>query len=253
LNKPSIDEPALAWEQPTVYLPTSGTDITGGSLARTWDGDGFAVVSHPALGNTFATQFPRRRFTSGGGAHADQELGAHCPQATAWRGNAASRGGFFFSSRFMVNAMPATDIRFFCGLSAGAAVCISNTPPANSLGLWCDTTDAGNLTILNVDSGGTAEKLALSSAQTLTVGTLYEFVIHCNPNQGGAATQLFNVGTGALLATQNPGAHMPLNTAFLAPQIGLSNAAHTAGGDYSLDVICVYLRPNLKLTPLGTP
>jgi len=251
--KPSIYEPLIHLEQPTLYLPTTGTDITGGGLGPAWVGDGVAVVSHPAPSAGFTTQFPRRRFTSVAGTN--EELGAHSPLLSAWRGNAAKLGGFYFSCRFMVNAIPDTAVRLFVGLSAGAAVCKTAfaSAPANTIGLWCDSTDAGSLSILTVDSTPTRFSTPLGTAQTLTAGKLYEFVMICNPGgQSTIVTNLIDVGLGTLLSTQNPGSNLPLNTAFMAPQVGLSNAAHNAGGDCSLDVIHCYLRPNLRLTPLGT-
>jgi len=168
-------------------------------------------------------------------------------------------GGFYFSARFMVNAIPNTSIRLFVGLSAGAAVCKTAfaSTPANTVGLWCDSTDAGNLTILTADATPTPHTTTLQTAQTLTAGTLYEFVMIANPSPSGTpgtiVTNLINVGTDALLTSQNVSVNAPASTAFMAPQIGLSNRGNTAGGDCSLDVISVYLRPNLRLTPLGTP
>jgi hypothetical protein len=253
---PSIYEPALHREPRTLYLPTTGTDIGGRGLGPAWVGDGIAVVSHPALAAGFTTQFPRRRFTSAGGT-SNQELGAHSPELSAWRGNAVKLGGFYFSCRFMVNAIPDTVIRFFCGLAKGVSPALNNTLPANTVGLWCDTADAGALSIGNADSGGVNEKFALSSGVTLTAGVLYDFVMIANPSPsnspGTIVTNLYNVGTDTLLCTQNPGNRLPASTEFLAPHVALSNANHTAGGDCSLDVIHCYLRPNLRLTPLGSP
>jgi hypothetical protein len=268
---PNIYEPTLFREQPILYLPASGTIITGRGLGPDWAGDGVGVVSHPALGAGFTTQFPRTRITSAAGPQ-NQELGAHLPNASdarAWRGNAASRGGFYFASRFMVNAIPNNSIRLFCGLSvATAGVCkqIFSAIPNNTVGLWCDTGDSASLTIVVVDNAGgrTNVPMALVNGTpqtlTLTAGVLYEFVMLANPNQNTIVTYISDISAGTLLRTQNvnastpPNTGIPLNTAFMAPQVGLSNGtANTAGGDCSLDLISAYLRPNLKLTPTGSP
>jgi len=255
--KPSIFEPALKGEQVILYLPDTGTSATGRGLGPAW-ASGLAAISHPVPTAGFTTEWRRTRFTSIA-LTANLELGVHLPNAgdvSAWRGNAASRGGFYFETLFMVNAIVNTSIRMFAGLSAQTSdgVCVSNTVPANSVGLWCDTTDAGNLTIVTADSGGSATKTALASAHTLTAGILYRFRILCNPgNQPTIVTQLENWGTDAVIGTQNVGATLPANTAFMAPQVGLSNAANTAGGDCTLDIASIYLRPNLRLTPLGRP
>jgi hypothetical protein len=58
---------------------------------------------------------------------------------------------------------------------------------------------------------------------------------------------------GTRLNSQNIGATMPANTTMLVPHVGLGNAANSAGGDCSFDIMSIYLRPNLKLIPTGTP
>ena len=247
--------PRLDCEQPILYLPASGTTLTGRGLGPDWAGDGVAVVSHPTPASGFTTQFRRTRFTSA--ASADNELGVHLPNAadmSCYRGSVASRGGFFFRAWFMVNAIPNTTIRFFAGLSAATTgVCLSDTVPANTVGLWCDTTDAGSLTVVTNDaSAGSSTKNALASAHTLTAGTLYEFTMQSNPAQGSIVTQLVNKGTDAVIGSQNVSATMPATTTMMGPQVGLSNAANAAGGDTSLDIILIYARPNLKLVPDGS-
>jgi len=255
MMKPSVFEPALKDEQVMLYLPQQGTDVIGCGIGPEWTRDSVAggTVSHPAPTNSFTGQWRRTRITST--AASNNELGVHQPVVCAWRGDAASRGGFYFEAKFMVNAMVDTDIRLFCGLSAqvSAGVCISNTVPDNTVGLWCDDTDAANLTIVTKGTGGSATKTALASVHALTAGVLYRFRMLCNPNQTIIVTQLENHGTGAVIGTQNVGSTMPTSTVFMAPQVGFSNATNNAGGDCSFDVISCYLRTNLRLTPLGTP
>jgi hypothetical protein len=259
-SRPSSFEPAFFQEQAVSYLPTTGAVITGGGIGPNWINDGLAVVTHPALGNTFNTQFPRTRFTSA--ASANNELGVHLPTAIAWRGDAAKRGGFFFSCRFRIHARPDFLIRMFAGLSAGAAVCKNDVVPANSVGFWVDTTDAGNITIVSTDNAAGAHKTPLRNISgtptTLTLATdfIYEFRIHANPNQGTIVTQIYDVLGDVILRTQNvpdSGTNTPLNSVFMAPQVGLSNAAHAGGGDTALDIMNIYLRPNLRPTPIGAP
>ena len=251
--KPSIYEPMLMHEQPMLYLPQGGTDVIGCGIGPEWTRSGAGVVSHPTPTAGFTTQFRRTRITSA--ASIDNELGVHQPNVCAWRGNATSRGGFFFKARFLVNAIPNTAVRLFAGLSAQTAtgVCISNTVPANTVGLWCDAGDSGSLSVVTCNNAASATKNALAAAHTITAGVLYEFLMICNPSQSIIVTQLNNVGTGAVIASQNVAATMPDNATFMAPQVGLSNAANAAGGDTVFDVYAIYLRPNLRLTPLGTP
>lgn len=260
--KPGPYEPRLSQEQPFWYLPGTGTDVAGRGFGPAWSTDAGATPSHPTPSSGFTTQFRRTRFTST--AVANIHLGiffANADHVAFWRGNATSRGGFFFVARFMVNAIPDTAIRFFAGLSAqtGTGLATSNTVPANSVGLWCDSTDAGSLKIVTCNNAGTATKNALTSAETLTAARLYEFSMICNPNQSEIVTQLVNLGDdsggpiGTIISSQNVATTMPSTTVFMAPQVGLGNAAHAAGGDTSLDIVSVYAIPNQRLHPMGTP
>lgn len=243
-------QPRLVHEQPVLYLPATGTVITGKGIGPDWTRAAAGTVSHPAPGTTFVTQFRRTRITSA--ASIDNELGVRLPDVCCWRGNAAKLGGFYFSARFMVNAIPDTDIRFFAGLTAGvgAGVCVSDTVPNDTVGLWCASTHATDLKLLSRENTTTTET-DLSTDVDLTAGVLYEFVMICNPGQNVIVTNLINVGTGALLNSQNITSSVtgPRNTIFLAPQCGLSNASNAVGGDTSLDIVSVYLRPNLLLNP----
>lgn len=266
MKPPGIFEPRLSHEQPILWLPSTGADATGSGLGPAWAAGADAVVSHPTPTGGITTKFRRTRFTSP--AIANKHLGilfANADHACCYRGDIDTaptpdyyRGGFYFRAVFMVNAIPDTAVRFFAGLSAqtGTGVAVSNTVPNNSVGLWCDSGDAGNLTIVTVNNTGGSTKTALatpSTPRTLTAGILYEFIMIANPAQNVIVTALINAGdtTGGHMGTSlnftNTGATMPLNTVMMAPQVGLGNAAHAAGGDCSLDIINVYVRPNMRL------
>lgn len=255
-------EPRLSHEQTILYLPSTGTDGTGAGVGPAWTAGTDSVVSHPSPAAGYDTEFRRTRFTSP--ASADKHLGiyfSNSDHCCAYRGSADSRGGFYFRALFRVNAIPNNAIRFFCGLSArvGSGIATSNTVPANTVGLWCDDTDSAALSLVTVTSGGSATKSALTTPETLTAGRLYEFIMIANPNQSVVVTQLNNFedstggAFGDVLNSQNVSVTMPANTAMMAPQIGLGNSANATGGDCSVDVYSVYLRPNLKLYPTGTP
>jgi hypothetical protein len=261
--KPSgLYEPRLTHEQTILWLPSTGTDGSGAGIGPGWMVGTDAVVSHPTPVEAVTTKFRRARFTSP--AISDKHLGilfANAGHKCCYRGSTESKGGYYFRAVFMVNAIPNTAIRFFCGLSeqVGTGLAVSDTVPANSTGLWCDDGDAGNLTVVQCDSGGTAEKTALTGTpRTLTAGTLYEWIMIQGPAQNPVVTQLNNLGddaggwVGTILNSQNVFARAPANAAMMAPQVGLGNAANAAGGDCSLDIISVYVRPNLKLRPDGT-
>ncbi len=263
--KPSINEPAIYHEQTLIYLPYTGAALPpGGFFGTQWLSDGVSVVSHPDPGTTFETQFRRSRFTSA--ASNNNELGVHLlntDMRCAWLGNAAKRGGFYFSCRFLVNAIPDTAVRLFVGISGATGIGVSQsaTIPGNTIGLWLGSGDAGSLTILTANAAGGAAgganagltPLRNSSGSlatlTLTAGFLYEFVMLCNPNQNLVVTNIIDVAAGTLLRTQNVNTTMPDTTAFMAPQVSLSNALHAAGNDCKFDLYGLYLRPNLRETP----
>ena len=253
-------QPRLVHEQPILYLPASGAVVTGRGLGPDWDMAVGATVTHVTPSSGFTTQFRRTRFTSAA-AVADQELGVHLPNAadaSIWRGNVDTGpnpdvyyGGFYFSTRFMVNAIPDTDVRFFAGLSNQVVgVCVSDTVAGHCVGLWCASTHATDLKLLTMD-GTTATATDLTTDADLTAGTLYEFVMIGNPGGSSIVTQLLNVGLGTVLNEQNINTTMPSETTFMAPQVGLSNAANVVGGDTSLDIISIYARPRLRLAPEG--
>jgi len=261
MKPPGTHEPRLSHEQIMHYLPATGTDGTGSGVGPAWMAGTDAVVSHPAPSSGFITEFRCTRFTSP--AAANKHLGvlfASSDHCCAYRGSSNPRGGFYFRALFKVNAIPNNDIRFFCGVSAqtGTGIAISNTVPANTVGLWCDDTDSAALSLVTVNGSSSATKTTLTNAETLTAGTLYEFIMICNPNQSVIVTQLndFSDGTdgvlGTVLNSQNVSATMPSSTAMMAPQVGLGNAANATGGDCALDIMSIYLRPNLKLAPSGT-
>ena len=246
-------QPRLVHEQPIWYQPASGVVVTGRGIGPDWDRTGVGTASHPAPANSFINQFRRTRVANVA-AVADQELGVHLPNAedaSLWRGDAANLGGFYFSARFTVNTRTFTSIRCFVGLSAqtGTGVCVSDTVPNNTIGLWCDSTDAAVLSIVTKAAVGTT-KNALTTAHTLQTGILYEFVMIANPNQANTIlTHLINVGTGALISSQSVNVTLPTATVFMAPQAGMSNAANLGAANTAFDIISIYARPNQLLIP----
>jgi len=264
-------QPFMGYEQPLLWMPSTGTDATGAGVGPPWVTSSTCTVATVSVGTTYQTQFRRTRFSSSGG-NADENLGVNFNNSDVcclWRGNSDTgptipqyRGGFFYLARFIATTIPAsTTVRLFAGVSAQVgtdnAVCQSNTVPANTMGLWIDTTDSLTFKLVTCDSGATATKATLGAGFTLTAGELYEFRMIVNPNQSVVVNQLFKLGTlsggertQTLLATQNTSSTLPSATTFMAPQVGMSNGtANLTAADTEFDVVCVYARPNLGLTP----
>lgn len=244
-------QPKLVHEQPILYLPGTGGSVAGYGVGPNNWVTGIGTVTHPTPTNTHIGQFRKTRITSVAGT-SNQELGIHLPNADQchiWRGNATGRGGFYFSARFIINAIPATNIRFFCGLSsANAGACTANALTGHAVGLWCADTDAADLKIVTRD-GATQNSQDLATDHDLTTGILYEFVMIGIPAQGSIVTQLWNHGTNTLISAQNANTNAPGLSTFMAPQIGLSNNTNNTGGDTALDIVSLYARPNQFLDP----
>ena len=255
-------EPSLRHQQTILYLPSTGTDGTGAGIGPAWMTPVNVTVSHPTPTASYIGQHRCTRFTST--AIGNLHLGvlfANADHCCMWRGDdvTESRGGFYFVTHFKVHALPggSTDLRFFAGLSAqtGTGVATSDTIPNNTVGLWCDTTDAYSLNLVTKGTGA-ATKTNLTNATTLTAGTMYEFSMLANPTQSVIVTQLVDMDDdtdgplGTILNSQNVSATMPVNTAMMAPQVGLSNGpTHILGGDTALDIMKIYALPNLKRHP----
>lgn len=223
-------QPFLGSNRIVVFQPQTGTTGTGGGLGPVWTSNG--TVTHPTPSTTspaISNQMKRTRYANVV-TTTNQQLGPRFNAASEqqfWRGNAAGLGGFFFQARFIVELYPASTVRIFAGLSSTStgSVCISDTVLANTCGLWHDTTDpssgAGAFNFVTKDAT-TATKQQITLANAIAAGNAYEFTMFCPPNGSTITWRLVDIVNGVTY-TNSTSTTLPANTAFMQPQVQMSN------------------------------
>ncbi|MEO7099099.1 MAG: hypothetical protein ABI162_07035 [Luteolibacter sp.] len=216
------------WEKAIVMAgPSGGSTGPVSTGSGKWTTGG--TVSHPAPSITnVATRMMRMRFANvitttnqqlgivGSGTNAAQFL----------RGNAAGVGGFFFHSRF-TTPLWLSGSRLFVGLTPSAtSVAVSDTVPANSIGLWHDSADAssgsGAFNFVTKDAT-TATKSAITPTTTIANDTAWEFWMYCKPNDTVVYYRLDDMNAGTTLVDTSTSTTLPVNTTFLSPEANMSN------------------------------
>jgi hypothetical protein len=244
-------QPALFGNRMVMYLPSSGTTGTGSgtSLGPAWTSNG--TVTHPTPATTapaVSNQMKRTRYANVVTTQ-NQQLGPRfntVAEQQFWRGNAAGLGGFFFATRFIVELWAASTCRIFAGLSetATGSVVISNTVLNNSIGLWHDTTDpnsgANSFNFVTRDATTTTKQsIALSNA--IAAGNSYDFYMFCPPNGSTVYWLLYDI-VNNVTYTGNTGTTLPTATAFMQPQVQMSNGtANTTVTTVAIGVAGIYV------------
>lgn len=251
-----MTRPASHWQRGlqhfngVLFLPSSGTDGAGKGLGTAWTTDTAAVgitIAHATPGTAIDTQMKRTTYTNVAGT-ADQELGPRLSAATDkqfWFGNAAGLGGFYFSAIFRVETWNSDGGRLFVGLSNSAnPVCISDTVPNHTIGLWHDSTDGANvLSIVTKAATGTT-KDAITGA-TLAAGQAFLWEMWAFPfgiSVINTQCRLTSINTGQKIQFNSIGGG-PTTATMLAPQCQMSNGADTTVSHYSISVANIYCAP----------
>lgn len=242
-------QPFLGSNRIVVFQPQTGSTGTGGGLGPVWTSNG--TVSHPTPSTTapaIANQMKRTRYANVV-TTTNQQLGPRFNAAAEqqfWRGNAAGLGGFFFQARFIVELYPASTVRIFAGLSSTStgSVAISDTVLANTCGLWHDTTDpstgAGAFNFVTKDAT-TATKQSITLANAIAAGNAYEFSMFCPPNGSTITWRLVDINNGVTY-TNSTSTTLPANTAFMQPQVQMSNGtANTVVTTTAIGVCSIYV------------
>lgn len=248
-----------------LFVPDGAT--TGGrGLGAAWTTGAVGTLSHAAPGTAFDTQFKRTVWTEAGASN-NQELGPRQSLTSEYNyylGNAANLGGWYMSAILRVDAWdtPAAPAgRIFVGLTASAnPVCISDTFPANTIGLShlaADTQDVLNLVM--IDSTGAAltgtPKAVTTNAlnpNILAAGNTFLWEMWSFPNQptvGSVEAKLSwfdatNHRVSKLKWTSSgtsASGHSISPTAMMAPQCQMSNGTDATAGHYAISVANVYV------------
>lgn len=238
-------QPALFGNNVVLYMPNTGT-TNGLNLGTPWVAGG--TVSHPTPSSTspaIANQMKRTRLANVV-TTTNQVLGESSMASGAqqfWLGNAAGLGGFFFFTRFIIELWPAATVRLFAGLSASTtAVVASDTVVNNTVGLWHDTTDSASTISLVTKGTGSATKTGITLANALAAGQAFDFYMYAKPNDSTIYYRLDDINGGTTLVDSSVTATLPANTAFMGPQVHMSNGtANTTATTVAIGINRIYV------------
>jgi hypothetical protein len=159
--------PAPASTTPTILgfsaITSTGT-LTSGAFAIT----------------TFRQQMARTLYRSASTAGSTASWRAN-HDSFFWRGDAANRGGFTVSFKFSIPAQPSGYL-FFCGLRNSSATPSATADVSNLVDCVGIGKDSGDTTLqfLHNDNVGTCTKT--DTTVTPSANTVYQFIMHCEPN-----------------------------------------------------------------------
>lgn len=233
-------QPALFNSSIYMWLPGTGTTLAinwGTSFTARNNGTAAAQAT-PAMSATNAMT-SMNRATFGTGSTATGASGIQSTSTTAFRGNAANLGGFFFFSRFGLETISGT-YRSFVGLSENNATMNANAST------WNHTTGIGN------EAGDTTWHITIRSATvatrinttiTITAGQILDFYMYQPPNGSIIFYEVRNAVTNAVLYNGQESANLPTNTVFMYTQSHIQSVSGTTAKLLALNRI--YLETNL--------
>ncbi len=233
-----------------MFVPQSAAVGTGSpGIGPAWTSNG--TVTHPTPATTapaLSNQMKRTRYANIATTQ-NQQLGPRFNTAAEqmfWRGNAAGLGGFFFYTRFVVGLWPAATVRIFAGLSATTtgSVCISDTVLNDTCGLWHSTVDpatgAGAFNFVTRNTA-TTTKQAITLSNAIAAGNSYDFSMYCAPNGSTIYWRLVDL-VNNVTYTNNTATTLPTSTAFMQPQVQMSNGtANVTVTTSAIDVAGIYI------------
>jgi hypothetical protein len=238
-------QPALFGNNVVLYLPNNSTTL-GLNYGTPWVGGG--TISHPTPSTSapaVVNQMKRTRFANVA-TTTNQVLGASSMASGVqqfWRGNATGLGGFFFFTRFIVELWPAATVRLFAGLSdQTTAVVASDTYAGNLCGISHITTDAATVLKFVTRDGTTANTTNITLAANLQAGQAFDFYMFAKPNDTVLYYRLDELNTGTTLVDSSTSTNLPTSTAFLGPQVHMSNGtANTTVTTTAIGINRIYI------------
>jgi len=236
---------ALFGPSVALYLPNTGT-TNGLNFGIPWVAGG--TVSHPTPATTspaVVNQMKRTRLANVV-TTTNQVLGETAMASGVqqyWRGNASGLGGFFFFSRFVVDLWPAATVRVFVGLSdQTTAVVASDTLAGNLCGLLHITTDAATVLNFTTRDGTTSSNTSITLTGAITAGQAFDFYMYAKPNDSTIYFRLDDINAGTTLIDSSKTTNLPTNTAFLGPQVTMSNGtANTTVTTTAIGIAKIYI------------
>lgn len=222
-----VDTPfqaSLGFNRVSMVIPAGGTTMTAFGTVPTNVG----TLSNPAPAATsLLTSVRRTTITSAATA---PSLSSHRQGVLqVWRGNAANRGGFFFTTRIATRTLQSGNRAFF-GL-ADVTTAPTNVDPTTSttpgkIGIAINA-NTGNWSFVNNITGTAPTATALGSNFPVNNTDLYELVMYSAPNGSSIGYRVTNLSTGNT-TTGSVSTNIPSNTTFLAPLMWMTNNATAA-------------------------
>lgn len=215
----------LGFNRVALSTPTGTANCSTGStgIGSTSTGAGTCTVPTLAATNLLTSV---RRLTYSTGTTAGTVTYQRQSQLQVWRGNAAGRGGFFYTIRFGLSAL-ATNNRAFVGVSSSIAN-PTNIDPTTSATIgrvgMAINTNTGNWNFVTNAVGVAPTVTGLGASFPVNTTDLYELVLFSAPNGTSIGWRVTNISTGAQ-TSGSAVANLPTSTTFLAPQFWLTNNA----------------------------
>jgi len=228
----------------TIQLWTPSLTSTGVGFGTVWPA-GTGTFSSPVPSAGTALQLRRSMFTNIV-TTTNQILGITASTAAQipsfWRGNSAGNGGFFMQTRFTTELVPSATIRLFVGLTSmttGAAA--ADTVTGNVAGLSHITTD-GITTMAFMTRDNTTTTRTTFTVPTIASKNAYDFTMYAKPNDTVIYYRLVDLLTGNVLVDSSTSTTLPLSTAFMGPQVQMSNGtANTVVTTTAIGINKIYI------------
>ena len=266
-----MTRPVVSWQRGLQYFGghlfvPDGATSGGRGLGAAWTTGAVGTLSHATPAAAFNTQMKRTVWTQVGGVSNNQELGPRQSLASEyiyWPGSARYCGGFYMSAIFRIEAWDTGNAgRLFVGLTGSAnPVCISDTVPNNTCGLWHDTTMGQDvLKFITQNNAGTATSDDVTTHALnpgiLATGVTLLWEMWQYPNQNASPgvnckLSIYDVSTDSEAIAYNrvkkvkwqERGNSLTNTRFMAPQCQMSNGTDTTAGHFAIGVANIYCAP----------
>ncbi len=221
-----VDTPmqaSLGFNRVSMIMPAGGTTLTTfvGGFGTTFTNTGTAANPTPTTTSHLSSI---RRATFSSGATAGTVASHRQSVQQVWRGNAAGRGGFFYTIRFGTSALVAGN-RGFVGLS-DVITAPTNVDPltstaGNKVGVGFNT-NTGNWQLIANVAAAAPTVTDLGATLPLNTTDIYELALFSAPNGTSIGYRLKNITTNASVSG-SLASNIPANTIFLAPHFWITN------------------------------
>jgi len=219
---------SLGFNRVSIVMPAGGTTLTTfvGGFGSTFTNTGTANNPTPTSTNLFTST---RRATFSTGTTAGTVASHRQSVLQVWRGNAAGRGGFFYTIRFGTDTLVSGN-RAFVGM-ADSVSAPTNVDPTTSttpgkIGMAINS-NTGDWNFVNNITGTAPTVTNLGASFPVNTTDLYQLVMF-SPEDGTSITySVTDISTGATV-TASVSTNIPSNTTFLAPNFWITNNATAA-------------------------